>query len=93
MYVFVDYFVALSDGICAAIIMSMIMQTMYPIRPHLFRFTEFSRLEKLLDRWYYQISDPLRLDPAAAKHTTLPPHVLTLHLQYWCTVILLHRPL
>ncbi|KAL4247550.1 hypothetical protein ABKN59_007339 [Abortiporus biennis] len=75
-----------------SIILSMIMQTMYPIRPHLFRLTEFSRLEKLLDTWYYQLPDHLCFDPASPKQTNLPPHTHVLHLHYWCTVILLHRP-
>lgn len=76
-----------------AILLSMIIQIMYPIRRHVFRLTEFSRLEKLLDKWYLELPEHLRFDPASSKHDPLTPHVLTLHLQYWCTVILLHRPL
>ncbi|KAI0080455.1 hypothetical protein K474DRAFT_1637713 [Panus rudis PR-1116 ss-1] len=75
-----------------SIILSMIIQAIYPIRPHVFRLTEFSRLEKLLNRWYLELPEHLRFDPASQKHTTLPPHALTLHMQYWCTVLLLHRP-
>lgn len=73
----------------------MIVQAIYPIRPHIFRTTEYSRLEKLLAKWYLELPDHLLFDPASAsaKQTLLPPHALTLHMQYWCTVLLLHRPL
>ncbi|CAL1709508.1 unnamed protein product [Somion occarium] len=75
-----------------SILLSMIVQAIYPIRPHIFRLTEYSRLEKYLDKWFLELPEHLRYDPASQKPTTLPPHALTLHMQYWCTVILLHRP-
>lgn len=77
----------------SAIILSMIVQTIYPIRRHAFRSNEYLRLEKLLDKWYYELPEHLRFDPASQKDSSLPPHCLTLHLHYWCTVLLLHRPL
>ncbi|THH29489.1 hypothetical protein EUX98_g4687 [Antrodiella citrinella] len=75
-----------------SIILSMIVQIMYPIRRHVFRSSEYVRLEKLLDKWYYELPDHLQFDPASSKESTLPPHGLTLHMHYWCTVLLLHRP-
>lgn len=75
-----------------SIILSMIMQAIYPIRPHTFRQTEFARIEQLLDKWYIDLPEHLRFDPSSPKYYSQPPHVLTLHMQYWCTVILLHRP-
>ena len=71
----------------------MIMQAIYPIRPHSFRQAEFVRLEQLLDRWYIDLPEHLRFDPTQPKYFTQPPQILTLHMQYWCTVLLLHRPL
>ncbi|KAF9809457.1 hypothetical protein IEO21_07383 [Rhodonia placenta] len=54
--------------------------------------SEFSRFEKLLSKWYLDLPDYLRHDPAASKNAAPLPHILTLHMQYWCTVLLLHRP-
>lgn len=76
-----------------AIIMSMIMQAIYPIRPHSYRQEELVRTERLLDKWYIELPEHLRFDPSSPKFMSQPPHVLTLHMQYWCTVLLLHRPL
>lgn len=75
-----------------SIILSMIVQTVYPIRRHAFRSSEYHRLEKLLDKWYFELPEHLQFDPASQKDTSLPPHCLTLHMHYWCTVLLLHRP-
>ncbi|KAI0694111.1 fungal-specific transcription factor domain-containing protein [Cytidiella melzeri] len=75
-----------------SIILSMIMQTIYPIRPHSFRQAEFTRIEQLLNKWYLELPEHLRFDANTPKYATLPPHILTLHMQYWCTVLLLHRP-
>lgn len=80
-------------AISPAIILSMIMQTIYPIRPHTFRQPEFNRVEQLLQKWYFDLPEHLRFDGHnTQKHATQPPHILTLHMQYWCTVLLLHRP-
>ncbi|KAF8236185.1 hypothetical protein L208DRAFT_677575 [Tricholoma matsutake] len=38
-------------------------------------------------------SQHLRFEPAGStKRPVPPPHILTLHMQYWCAVLLLHRP-
>lgn len=70
----------------------MIMQAIYPIRLHTFRQSEFTRIEQLLDKWYIDLPEHLRFDPSSPKYYSRPPHIFTLHMQYWCTVILLHRP-
>ncbi|KXN89712.1 Nitrogen assimilation transcription factor nirA [Leucoagaricus sp. SymC.cos] len=54
-------------------------------------------LEGVLNRWYFDLPEHLRYDIAATPErdssASLPPaHVLTLHMQYWCAVLLLHRP-
>ncbi len=71
----------------------MTIQSIYPIRPHTFRHEELTRTEQLLDKWYIELPEHLRFDPSSPKYLSQPPHVLTLHMQYWCTVLLLHRPL
>lgn len=55
-------------------------------------------LEGVLDKWYFDLPEHLRYDTAVAAErdapSSLPPaHTLTLHMQYWCAVLLLHRPL
>ncbi|KAL6306894.1 fungal-specific transcription factor domain-containing protein [Sparassis latifolia] len=75
-----------------SVILSVIMQEIYAIRPRCDRQTEFSKYEKLLTKWYLELPEPLRFEPASAKPSTPPPHILTLHMQYWCTVLLLRRP-
>lgn len=53
---------------------------------------ELSLLEAQLDKWYNALPDHLRYEPASRR--PLPaPHIIMLHLDYWCTVLLLHRPL
>ncbi|KAA1474412.1 hypothetical protein DENSPDRAFT_328671 [Dentipellis sp. KUC8613] len=77
-----------------SIILSKIVQAIYAVRFGPGRHAESLRLEELLDKWYIELPGHLRYDPAAAKKgaTPPPPHVLTLHMQYWCVVLLLHRP-
>lgn len=57
-------------------------------------------LEGILDRWYFELPVHLRYECSgkskggAGGGAGVPlPHVLTLHMQYWCAVLLLHRPL
>ena len=71
----------------------MIMQSIYPIRTHGFRQVEFARLEQLLDRLLIDLPEHLRFAHTQPRYFTQPPQILTLHMQYWCTVLLLHRPL
>lgn len=81
-----------SESAKLSIILSMIMQCLYAIKAPVYRQSEFSRFEKLLSKWYLDLPDYLRHDPAASKNAAPLPHILTLHMQYWCTVLLLHRP-
>ena len=76
-------------------ILSSIVQCIYAIRPEPTRASQFHTLERALDEWLLELPEQLRYDPIAAKFsgtTGPPPNVLTLHMNYWCTVILLHRP-
>jgi len=77
-------------------ILSKIVQAIYAVRPSSSRHAESMVLEGLLDRWYLDLPEHLRYDPnasAASKQQAPLPNVLTLHMQYWCAVLLLHRPL
>lgn len=80
-----------------SMILSSIVQCIYAIRPEPTRTSQFHILEEALDNWLLELPEHLRYDPAAAKFNGAParlppPNVLTLHMKYWCTVILLHRP-
>lgn len=78
----------------AAIILSKIVQALYAVRSGPGRHAESLRLDQELDKWYFELPDHLRYDSARSKKgATPPPHVLVLHMQYWCVVLLLHRPL
>ncbi|KAG6888743.1 hypothetical protein C0992_007586 [Termitomyces sp. T32_za158] len=73
-------------------ILSLIVQAIYAIRPTSSRHSEAKFLEGLLDKWYIGLPENLRYEIGSIKRQTPPPHVLTLHMQYWCAVLLLHRP-
>ncbi|TFK71119.1 hypothetical protein BDN72DRAFT_479127 [Pluteus cervinus] len=73
-------------------ILSRIVQTIYAVRPGMSRHAESVVMEGLLDKWYIELPEHLRYDPVTTKVPILPPHILTLHMQYWCAVLLLHRP-
>ncbi|KAF9530638.1 fungal-specific transcription factor domain-containing protein [Crepidotus variabilis] len=86
-------------------ILGKIVQSIYAIRPNVSRHAESTILESILDKWYLELPDHLRCDLSApstasssstsssSRQSTTPlPNVLTLHMQYWCTVLLLHRP-
>ncbi|TRM66968.1 fungal-specific transcription factor domain-containing protein [Schizophyllum amplum] len=73
-------------------ILSMIVQAVYSVRSGPAPDEEVQYLEGLLDRWYIALPEHLRRDPGFANQTAPLPHVLALHMQYWCSVLLLHRP-
>ncbi|KAI0057305.1 hypothetical protein BV25DRAFT_1831290 [Artomyces pyxidatus] len=76
-----------------SIILSKIVQAIYAVRSGPGRHAESLRLEELLDKWYLDVPVHLRYDPVGGAKADVPlPHVLTLHMQYWCVVLLLHRP-
>ncbi|TFK31644.1 fungal-specific transcription factor domain-containing protein [Crucibulum laeve] len=79
---------------CASLsgILSMIVQAIYAVRPVSSRHAESTLLEGLLDKWYLELPEHLRYDAGSSKQPITLPHVLTLHMQYWCAVLLLHRP-
>ena len=84
-------------------ILSSIMRVIYAVRsfPITSSGTSSSRetekqvttLESILNEWYLNLPEHLSYDIAASPVNLPPPHVLTLHMQYWCAVLLLHRPL
>lgn len=69
-------------------ILSKIVQSMYAIHPVTSRYNESVQLEGLLNKWYLDLPEHLQLKQG----TTVSPHILTLHMQYWCTALLLNRP-
>ena len=80
------------------------MANLYAIRnpPMSVRLAERAHLEEKLEKWFLDLPEYLRFDvyshqrqstTPATSLTLPPPHVITLHMQYWCTVLLLHRPL
>jgi hypothetical protein len=71
----------------------MIVQAIYAVHPVSSRHAESVYLESLLDKWYIELPEHLRHEPGSSKHPVPLPHILTLHMQYWCAVLLLHRPL
>ncbi|KAG1760291.1 fungal-specific transcription factor domain-containing protein [Suillus occidentalis] len=71
-----------------ATILSKLVQSMYAIHPVTSRHAEAVQLEELLNKWYLDLPEHLQLKQG----TVVPPHILTLHMQYWCTTLLLHRP-
>ncbi|KAF5369399.1 hypothetical protein D9758_002493 [Tetrapyrgos nigripes] len=72
-------------------ILSMIIQAVYAVRPVSSSHGEAVYLEQILAKWYHELPEHLQ-HPLSFKHSAPLPHVLTLHLQYWCAVLLLHRP-
>ncbi|KAI9508265.1 fungal-specific transcription factor domain-containing protein [Russula earlei] len=74
-------------------ILSEVVQTIYAVRPGLGRHSESIRLGGLLDKWLLELPEHLRFGPSnRKKQHPMSPFVLTLHMQYWCVVLLLHRP-
>ncbi|KAJ7726934.1 hypothetical protein B0H16DRAFT_262071 [Mycena metata] len=77
-------------------ILSQIVQSIYALRPAASRHAELVVLDGQLDKWRLGLPAHLQHDPAmrSATGAVVPlPQVLTLHMQYWCAVLLLHRPI
>ena len=85
-------FVFMLNNCYVANILGRIVQTIYAVRPIPRRHAESKVLEGLLDKWNIDLPDHLRYEPGSKQLVPLP-NVLTLHMQYWCAVLLLHRPL
>jgi hypothetical protein len=81
----------------AAAILSRIVEALYSIRPAPgSRSNERILLEEELEKWMLSLKPYLRYDITRGviegSGKVPPPHVLTLHMMYWCSVLLLHRP-
>ncbi|KAF7293007.1 Zn(2)-C6 fungal-type domain-containing protein [Mycena indigotica] len=75
-------------------ILSQMLQSIYALRPQGSRHAELVVLDGDLEKWRLALPPHLQYDPAvrmSAAEVPLPP-VLTLHMQYWCAVLLLYRP-
>ncbi|KAI5120399.1 hypothetical protein M0805_000178 [Coniferiporia weirii] len=73
-------------------ILAMIIQAIYAVKPVPSRHLEALQLERILDRWYMELPEHLCYNTSVKNVPSPPPNVLTLHMQYWCAVLLLHRP-
>ncbi|KAF7342119.1 Zn(2)-C6 fungal-type domain-containing protein [Mycena venus] len=76
-------------------ILSQIVQSIYALRPAASRHAELVVLDGLLEKWRLALPAHLEHDPARSSRSGVEvplPQVLTLHMQYWCAVLLLHRP-
>ena len=78
----------------AANILGEVVQSIYSVRPNPGRHSELLRFGELLDKWLLDLPEYLRFEPSNWKKSHPPsPYLMTLHMQYWCVVLLLHRPL
>ncbi|CAE7227860.1 unnamed protein product [Rhizoctonia solani] len=79
-------------------ILSRIVEALYSIRlaPGASKSAERVQLEEELEKWMLNLPAYLRYDITRGViegcGKVPPPHVLTLHMMYWCSVLLLHRP-
>lgn len=89
----------------SASLLEEIVQTIYAVNPSQSlsgsqptKRSAYVLLEERLDKFYLEIPSHLQIrkpsssdNPDSSNYS--PPHVYTLHLLFWCTAILLHRPL
>ncbi|KAJ7248172.1 fungal-specific transcription factor domain-containing protein [Mycena haematopus] len=76
-------------------ILSQIVQSIYALRPASSRHAELVVLDGQLEKWHLALPTHLQHDPARTIRNGVDvplQQVLTLHMQYWCAVLLLHRP-
>lgn len=76
-----------------ASIVASILHAIYAVKASASRQADAIHLERTLDKWFMDLPEPLRYDTGVKKGSIPSPNVLTLHMQYWCAVLLLHRPL
>jgi hypothetical protein len=76
-------------------ILGQIVESLYSVKQVVpSRHMENTRIENLLDAFYLELPEYLKWDLSGDTTAHVPPpHVLTLNMQYWNTVLLLHRPL
>lgn len=67
------------------------MRAVYTVNPTGDRRISVSSLEAKLDKWYLDLPSSLRWD--YSPQSCPSPHVTLLHMEFWCSVLLLHRPL
>ncbi|KZT23091.1 hypothetical protein NEOLEDRAFT_1136960 [Neolentinus lepideus HHB14362 ss-1] len=79
---------------CAAslsTIMGDIVRDMYPVKRRASIATgTFQGLDTRLRQWYNGLPPSFRYETPAAL-TAAPPHIMSLHVEYWYTMLLLHR--
>lgn len=61
----------------------------HTVPPRAIRQELYSRLLQ----WALELPEHLQYNPTASSRPCPAPHVLIMHVQYWATVLLLHRPL
>jgi hypothetical protein len=78
-----------------ASILGQVIESLYSVKQIIrSRHTEANRLEEILDHFYLDLPEALKCDFTNNPPSEIPPpHVLTLNMQYWNAVLLLHRPL
>jgi hypothetical protein len=70
-----------------------IMEDVYTVKPRRDRRALAASLERKLDLWYLDLPANLQWEYNISTHPCPPPHVMLLHMEYWCSVLLLNRPL
>lgn len=74
-------------------ILGQIVESLYSVKQVVpSRHAEAARIEKQLDKFYLDLPPFLKFD-GSSHLPPPPPHILTFNMQYWNTVLLLHRPL
>lgn len=72
-------------------IFSLVLDRLYAVNPDRTtaqRRAEFLEIDQKLQRWYMELPETLRSTASPVP----PPHVLCLHMSYWCSVLLLQCP-
>lgn len=72
--------------------MGMIVRNFYAIRPPPSSVRREARhtIDRKMEEFYNDLAEPLRFTPPGR---IPPPHILMMHMQYWCAMLLLYRPL
>ena len=76
-------------------ILGQIIESLYSVKQVVpSRHMESARIENSLDTFYLELPEYLKWGLSGDTMAQVPPpHILTLNMQYWNTVLLLHRPL
>ncbi|KAF8578646.1 hypothetical protein K439DRAFT_1638648 [Ramaria rubella] len=75
-------------------ILALVVDTIYACRSgvsFVVRHVESFKIAARLDEWYRNIPEHLRYNLDVDETVPLP-HTITLHMMYWCVVLLVHRP-